>query len=510
MSGRWLTLKQVGIYMESRKAGKSQVASAARASISERSGREIEKGRREEPHVKIRHWRTRKDVFSSVWSNELELLLQASPTLSPLTLLEHLQTSYGNTIYPDSLLRTLQRKVKAWRYEKGPAQEVIFRQEHIPGHMGLSDFTVLKNIVVSIQGKPLKHILYHFRVLYSGWSYMEVILGGESYTALAQGLQNALWALGGSPKEHRTDSLAAAYKNITLDEKQDVTQQYQDFCGHYNMLPSRNNKGVSHENGGIESPHGHIKTRIAQAFLLRGSYDFDSLEDYNQWIGQVVNTHNRRNAKRVEEEKMALQSLPCFKTADYTVLPVKVSTSSTIQVRKSLYSVPSRLIGASLQVHLYHDHLDCYHGGKRLAQLDRVYPQGGSGRAKNIDYKHVIDSLIKKPMAFFRSQHQEALLPNARYKKIWQRLANSQPSRDASKLMVGLLHLAATADCEKNLGEQVMDLLDKGDIPVLADLRRAYGQMPSRDYLAITSEQHEIISYNDLIPSSQGDAYAIH
>lgn len=230
--------------MNARASGKTQGASAAIASISERTGRDIDKGRRTNPHTKPRCWRTRADPFEHVWTSELVPMLQATPGLSPLTLLEYVQSVHGEDAYPDKLLRTLQRKVKHWRYEEGPEREVIFRQQHIPGEMGLSDFTELKGIVVTINGQQLKHLLYHFRVLYSGWSYMKVILGGESFTALAEGLQHALWCLGGSPKEHRTDSLSAAYKNLSSNEQEDLTQQYHDFCSHYAMIPSRNNKGV--------------------------------------------------------------------------------------------------------------------------------------------------------------------------------------------------------------------------------------------------------------------------
>lgn len=509
MSGRWLTSNQVEIYMRSRKEGKTQRVSAARSGMSERSGRSIEKRIREEPRLKARHWRTRSDPFSDVWSSELLPMLQQSPSLSALTLLEYLQ-SKSNTDFPDSLLRTLQRRVKQWRHQEGPSCEVMFRQEHIPGHMGLSDFTNLKGIIVTIQGKPFKHLLYHFRLIYSGFSYMKVVLGGESYAALSEGLQQALWSLGGAPWDHRTDSLSAAFKNRLVDDKEDQTKQYEDLCRHYNMTPTRNNRGESHENGGVESPHGHIKRRIKQAFLLRGSYDFDSIESYQSWIEQVVSQHNRRNAKNVDREKMALQPLPTYKTADYTVLPVKVSSSSTIQVRTSLYSVPSRLIGAHLEVHLYHDHLSCYLGGALVATLKRVYGVGKKRRARNIDYHHVIDSLIKKPMAFFKSQLRDALLPNAVYRHIWQDISAQLSAREASRFMVGLLYLAAKADCEKLLGDIVTETLLSGAIPSLKDLQKRFGQVKEPACPVITITQHSLASYNQLIPVTKESFYVLH
>ncbi len=54
------------------------------------------------------------------------------------------------------------------------------------------------------------------------------------------------------------------------------------------MRSTRNNRGKSHENGSIESPHGHFKRRLYQALLLRNSCDFDSIESYQQFIEQLV------------------------------------------------------------------------------------------------------------------------------------------------------------------------------------------------------------------------------
>ena len=330
--------------MNARKEGKTQVVSAAKSGMSERIGREIEKGHRTDPRTKARTWRTREDPFKLVWGQELEPMLRQTPSLSALTLLEYLQSNHGGDRFPDKLLRTLQRRVKNWCHQEGPACEVMFRQTHVPGYMGLSDFTELKGLHVTIQGKALKHLLYHFRVVYSGWSYLKVILGGESYSALAEGLQNALWCLGGVPREHRTDSLSAAFKNLSAEDAEDQTKQYQDFCNHYGMIPTRNNRGVSHENGGIESPHGHLKRRIKQAFILRGSYDFNSVDAYQSWIEQITNQHNRRNAKTIDIERLALQPLPTYKTADYTLNLLLIDTNmaafSSLRINLSETGIP--------------------------------------------------------------------------------------------------------------------------------------------------------------------------
>src|SRR3546814_6325102 len=122
--------------------------------------------------------------------------------------------------------------------------------------------------------------LYHFRLAYSGFEHAHVILGGESYVALAAGLQNALWALGGSPRNHRSDSLSAAFRNLDEDARTDLTRRYDALCEHYGMEPTRNNRGIAHENGSIESPHGHLKSAIRDALLMRGTSAFAELADY--------------------------------------------------------------------------------------------------------------------------------------------------------------------------------------------------------------------------------------
>jgi transposase InsO family protein len=128
--------------------------------------------------------------------------------------------------------------------------------------MGLSDFCDMRNLNVSVASVPLDHRLYHFRLPFSGFESTHVVLGGESFVALAEGLQNALWRLGGAPQQHRSDSLSAAFRNLDADAKEDVTRRYEALCAHYGMTPTRNNKGVSHENGSIESAHGHIKAGV--------------------------------------------------------------------------------------------------------------------------------------------------------------------------------------------------------------------------------------------------------
>lgn len=483
--------------MKSREEGRSQLASASRAGISERSAREIESGRRRDPRAKQRDWRTRADPLAEVWEEQLLPLLEATPNLQPITLLEHLQDKWPDK-YPDSLLRTLQRRVKQWRTISGPEKEVMFRQVHPPGKQGLSDFTLLKNVVITVNNSILAHRLYHFRLSFSRWSYMKVTLGGESYTALAEGLQCALWRLGGSPHEHRTDSLSAAYKNLTKDEQNDTTQLYAEFCKYYNMIPTRNNRGKGHENGSVEAAHGHLKRRIAQALLLRGSHDFDSVTDYQIWLDDVVSAYNCRHAKALHEEQKHLQPLPENKTVDYTDVSAVVTSSSTVDVRRVTYTVPSRFIGECLRVRLYDDLLDIYFGSTKVIELTRVYTAKNNLRARAINYRHVIHSLVKKPQAFRNSRLRDDLLPTAGFKKIWQHVDTNMPAKPACRFIVGLLALAAKQPNERALEQAVLEAILKEQPLLLTNFTRAFEPCVHK-VPEIQVQQHALSGYDQLL-----------
>jgi len=513
MPGTHITKTQVGLYMKLRKDGAEQVTSAAKTGISERSGRRIEKGKLQSCAGKIRG-RTRPDPLKEAWETYLEPKLMESPTLLPITLLEDLQSHFPGQ-YPDSIHRTLQRRVKQWKALKGPEKELMFMQEHPPGLQGLSDFTHPKNINITINGKPFKHMLYHFRLIHSSWSYMKVICGGESYTALTSGLQEALWRLGGCPHEHRTDHLSAAFKNLNKKNKvsarKELTKRYDAFCKHYNMKSTHNNLGEKHENGGIESPHGHLKRRIKQALLLRKSNDFKNIEEYQEFIDEVVGQHNCRNAKNVNIERKELQALPKYKTTDFDEEVVKVSSSGTILVKRVTYTLPPRLTGERLRVHVYDDKLKCYLGSTFVYEVYRAYPKSKNSRARVINYRHLIGSLKKKPQAFRYSKFRDDLFPSEDYRLIWKYVDSHMEARSACKYIVGILAIAAENDCENSLSEYILSYLTKigsSKLPILIDLQKKFINKKASHVAKKTVfkenkiKQHELKNYDLLLPSS--------
>jgi len=477
--------------MKHRQSDCTQEAASAKAGISIRSGRRIEKGEITRPGE--RHWRTRKDPFKAVWESELVPILEREPSLTGITLWDYLDEQYPDQ-YPERLLRTLQRRIKHWQATQGPDQDVIFRQSVPAGHQGLSDFTHPRT-AITIAGEPFKHLLYQFRLAYSGWRHAHIVQGGESYSALADGLQTALHKLGGSPKEHRTDSLSAAYVNAA--QKQRLTDDYQALCRHYSMRPTTNNLGVSHENGAIEAPHGSLKRRIEQAVKLRGSADFSSLRGYRNFINRIVEKLNKRCKGRLAEEQKILKALPQRRFIDYTELSVKVTTSSTLTVKRSLYTVPSRLVGASVRVHLYHDRLECFVGQVRVIRLPRVYPDLPTGRARRIDYRHIIHSLAAKPQAFRFSQFRDDLLPTPQYRQLWHLAEQQFTPQEACKWMVAVLRIAADYDCESSLACELTLQSEQGLLPDLKSLQARY--LLHTEPPPIPLRQHQIADYDQLL-----------
>lgn len=503
MSGKAITLEQVKLFMKQRTEGDTQQQASAKTGISERSGRRIDSGslpKSREP----RHWRTRNDPFTEVWEDEILPRLEKIPTLAPTPLFEDLQDRHPGC-FSNKLKRTFQRRVKAWKALYGPDKEVMFRQSKAAGRLGLSDFTELNNIEITLAGERLKHRLYHFRLPYSGWSHIKVILGGESYTALAEGLQEALQRLGGAPQEHRTDSLSAAYKNLSKSEQEDLTGRYHALCAHYGMTPTRNNRGISHENGAVESPHGHVKNRLRQALLLRESHDFRSIDDYRQWLDSLIRRFNRRCDEALAIERDQLLPLPTHTAADYSEQVAKVTRSSTIEVKRVLYSVPARLVGESLRLHIYDDRIEAYVGSTLAYTLTRTYTLNDTQRARCIDYRHLIGQLVRKPQAFRYSQIRDDLLPNATYRQIWTDIDQQLEPRAACKRIVGILSLAARADCEQPLGAYLQQRIAEGELPSVHQLEQRFDPNASTarsEPLDGGCVQHALSAYDALMPTS--------
>ena len=351
----------------------------------------------------------------------------------------------------------------------------------------------------AIAGEVFPHLLFHYRLAWSGWSYAQVVQGGESFVALSEGLQNALAACGGVPVELRTDRLSAACRNRNGSFSADITRRYHALCSHYGLAYSRNNCGVAHENGRVESPHGHLKRRIEQALLLRGSTEFESLAAYQAFLAEVADGYNRPRLCRLEQEKPTLRPLPPFRFADYDIEQLTVRRTSTIEVRRVVYSVPPRLIGQRLTVRIFHDRLQLLLGRQLSCELVRLH--GGverHGRAWSIDLEHLIDALRRKPRALLHCSYQRELFPDERWWQLWQQLRSGGDRDTAARLMVEALHVG----CRLAGYEAVLAWLEKAHQRQglsLAALQQRFRLPPHRSLPAQRIPQHNLQSYDDLL-----------
>jgi hypothetical protein len=468
--GTPVTDQQARVYMTDRRHYSQRVA-AARAGFSDRTARRLEADPRLPSQRQSARSRTVPDPLEAVWEPLLRPILERDPAVQAVTLLRHLQTTDPEAFPDDRVRRTLERRVRAWRARHGPERDVIFRQTPEPGRMALSDFTDATELGVTIAEAPLAQRLYHFVLAYSGWEHAAVVLGGESFPALAENLQNALWTLGGVPQEHRTDSLSAAYRNLKAEAAADVTRRYDAFCAHYGMLASRNNPGEAHENGAVEAHNNHLKTALDQALILRGSRDFADLAAWRRFVDELVARRNRRREAAVRIERAALRPLPARRTTDFTEVVARVTRTGGFLVHSVFYSAPSPLIGQRLRVHVYDDRIEAFLGATPVVTHPRHRARRDGVRVHCVNYRHVIHALRRKPQALAGSVYRDGLFPRSEYAAAWAALSAALPRKDACRRMVDLLGLAHDEGCEAELAGLIAEALATDHLPDVRDLK---------------------------------------
>ena len=160
---------------------------------------------------------------------------------------------------------------------------MYFPQVHPPGREAQFDFTHCGELKVTIAGQSYPHLLFQLILSHSGWRYAEVA-AGETFLALQQGLQAALWTLGGVPEVVRSDNTAAATHELRSSRGRALNDNYAALLDHYSLRSTRINPGQSHENGVAEHAHYRLKDAIDQALILRSSRDFDTADDYASFV----------------------------------------------------------------------------------------------------------------------------------------------------------------------------------------------------------------------------------
>jgi hypothetical protein len=433
-----VTDTQVRLLRQKLMEGKTQQAAAAAAGMTVRTARTWQAGALPSATKRPRHWRTRADPFCEAWERDVVPLLVADQArvLQATTMLDVLDERYPGK-FGHGQLRTLQRRIGEWRALHGPDKEVFFEQVHVPGREAACDFTQCTEVGVTIGGRLLEHLLFELTLSFSKWRWLCVAFG-ETFEALVAGVQGATWDLGGVPEILRSDNLSAATHDLK-DGGRSLTARFRAVLDHYGMRSTRIRPGEAHENGVAEKSHHLTKSAIEQALVVRGSRDFSSVLEYERFARSVVDrTHNRHVMAKLAEERAALRPLPATRLPDYTTYDAVVRRWSTVHFSGKTYSVPSRLIGHSVEVRQHPDRVEVYFHGK----LTETMPRLRGEHDHRIDYRHVIWSLVRKPGAFARYRYREELFPSLVFRRAYDALREWRGER-ADVEYVRILHLAA-------------------------------------------------------------------
>jgi len=451
-AGRQATDAQVKELRRQLNQGASLHKAAMKAAMDRKTARKYrDQGRLPSESPRPHTWRTRADPLAGVWPG-LEELLQRESGLQAKTLLEWLQRQHPEQDWQRQR-RTLERRVRQWKAQHGPAKEVFFGQVHEAGRLGASDFTHMDGLGVTVEGQAFSHLLYHFVLTCSNWEYVAVCFS-ESFASLSAGLQEAWWELGGVPQRHRTDRMTLAVHHDGNAEE--YTTRYQALLRHYGVTPEATNPASGHENGDCEQSHRRFKEVVDQELMLRGSREFKNREEYGAWVRSLVTRRNRGRSERFEEERKRLSPLPPRRLETLELLQPRVSQGSTIRVKKNTYSVPARLIGERVEARIGAETIEVWYAGGRVQTMERL-----RGDSKHrIDYRHVIDWLVRKPGAFARYVYREDLYPSVTYRRAYDALVAQQSVR-ADREYVRILKQAAQ-EGEERVAEGLSQLLSAG------------------------------------------------
>lgn len=485
-----VTDKQVRLLMKGIQRETSLAVAAAKAGMSEKTARRYRDLGKLPGEVRPRHdWRTRQDPFEAVWAKVRDHL-EREPGLEARTLFDALQREHPGQ-FADGQLRTLQRRVKTWRATEGPAREVYFPQVHEPGRLCQSDFTHMTSLGVTLAGRPLEHLVYHFVLPYSNWETGTVCFS-ESFESLSDGLQNALWELGGVPAEHRTDRLTAAVHKT--EHPEEFTQRYEALLRHYGITGRKIQAGQANENGDVEQSHHRFKRAVDQALLLRGSRDFESRAAYVAFLNQLLVRRNAGRRARFAEERSVLRSLPVQRLDAGKRLRVRVGPSSTIRVQHNVYSVHSRLMGEQVEVRLGAETLEVWYAQRRVEVMPRLRGE----KKHRIEYRHIIDWLVKKPGAFENYRYRDDLYPTSRFRVAADVLKRDLGARGSREYLT-ILQLAAQ-ESEVGVDGALRHLIDRGEVisaPAVTTIVQSGAPLPQ--VTAVTIADVSLASYDALL-----------
>lgn len=437
-----------------------------------------------------RTWRTRPDPVEEIWP-QAQRMLEEAPELEAKMLFEHLVAQRPG-VAPGRALRTFQRRVTQWRWRHGPPKEVCFAQVREPGVSMQFDWTHANELEVTIGGQAYPHQLAHAILPYSNWEWA-IPCKTESVLSLKLGVQEAFWRLGGVTKELQTDQSSTATHQLRHGRSErGFNEEYLALCAHLGVKPRTIAVKCPNQNGDIESAQGHLKRRLKQHLLLRGHRDFGTLEEYAAFVAKVCIGVNAIRGDKLGAEMPHLRPLPPTRFPEAYEMTVRVSCYSTARVKHSAYSVPSRLIGAMIDARITESHVSFHHRGELVAQYPRSQCQ-----QPRIDYRHVVDSLVRKPGAFARYVYREELYPQPVFRQAYDRL-RSIDDGTASARYLRLLQLAAQFG-EGQVAAAIGTRLREGEAPLPEAVETSLREPPSRAACDIAVFTPDLSKYDGLI-----------
>ena len=485
------TNQQVKLLMKNLKKHTKETA-AAKAGMDPKTARKyLKSGKLPSDMKQAYRSHKRPDPFARVWP-ELAAMLTQAPGLEAKTLMTHLLTLYPGQ-YNLGQLRTLQRRVRNWRAEYGASKPVIFRQDIKPGKQSQSDYTCMNGLNITINGQVFKHLLFHFMLPYSRWE-STMLCFSESFESLVAGFEKAVWELGNVAPEHRTDNLAAATK--AMGSGREFTERWQQLMEHYEIIPTTNNRGVSHENGSIEKSHDTLKSAIEQTLLLRGSRDFATQQAYIEFVEKVVAGRNHYRFELLAEEISYLRALLDKKWHSPTIVYARVSSGSTIQLLEVPYTVPSRLIHYTLKAYIYPDEIVLFYGNKRLQRM----PKACKGTLDGINYRHLIDSLVRKPGAFANYKYSEVFFPRRCFRQAYDALRIHAPAQSDRQYLT-LLQIAKSRS-EQGVSEALELLLEARRTPTPTAVKELI-DIYHQERLKVHINKPDLSAYDALLGGSR-------
>jgi len=434
---------QVRIIMRERSQGKTQEQAGAKANINSRKTvRKYEQlGKLPSEVKKPREYRTRRDPFEEDWV-EVEGLLKKAPELEAKTLFDWLSEKYPSR-YQEGQLRTFQRRVSVWRVLNG-SKLLSLEQVHQPGEVLQTDGTWMNALGVTIEGEDFPHILIHSVLPYSNWEWGRVVRS-ESLLAIRLGLQSTLVKLGAIPKIHQTDNTTAATHKLgvatreqSLDDR-GFNAEYLQLIAHYGIEARTIHVNSPDENGDVESSNGAFKRAVKQHLLLRGSSDFENLTAYETFLWQIMEKRNAMRSERLADELAVMRPLNVKPWPEMRELIVRVNRSGIVRVRSNGYSVPSGLKGKQVKVRIYEWQIEVWYANRCVETLPRLI----GVKKYHINYRHVIDTLLRKPGGFRNYRYRDKLFPRFVFRQAWEDLDQRLSPRKADMAYLRILKMAA-------------------------------------------------------------------